>query len=133
MARIKDPDLVKDLMDFSFSPAVATQDIHSPAAHLANNPHARAALWEWLQANWDTVDARLRGNTVVYDRFVKLALPAFSTREMKTAVEAFFREKDTKSFQRGFGQALDAVESNVRYRERDEGVIREWLEVKGYM
>lgn len=133
LGRASEPSLVRDALAFAFSPAVPPQDLHSIPGALAKNSAARPELWKWIKENWDgVVEKTLKSNTVVGDRFVRLALSDFSQREVKQDVEAFFEGKDTKAFQRAVVQVLDSVESNTKYRERDEGTIEEWLKEKEF-
>ena len=132
LGRAQSPEHVRDALAFAFSPSVPTQDLHAAPGALARNAKARPALWEWVKENWAMIEKRLGGNVVVFDRFVRLALAEFSAEGIKGDIEGFFEEKETGPFKRALVQVLDSVESNARYRERDEKIVQEWLEANGY-
>lgn len=132
MSRVKSEALIRDFLDFSFSGAIPTQDIHGPAANLSHNATARPIYWKWLRDNWTMVEGRLKGTTVVFDRFIRMSLVNFVTKQDRDEIEAFFKDKDTKPFERALIQTLDSIESNYKYRERDQAKVVEWLNANGY-
>ena len=132
MSRIKSPHLVRDFMKFSFSGAIATQDIHGPSVHLSHNSIARPVMWAWVKENWGIIEDRLKGTSVAFDRWVKSSLSSFVTKAERDDVEDFFKDKDTRLYARALVQVLDSIEGNYKYREREEVRLAEWLVGNGY-
>ena len=132
MARVSSPELIHDLLSFTFSDAVAIQDKHTSPMFLAANSKARYVLWEWVKANWETIHGALSANVVTIDRFVKTSLNKFASHEVQKDIENFFKDKQTKSYERGLAQVYDTVKANANYRERDGEIIKEWLAAHGY-
>ncbi|PNS14472.1 hypothetical protein CAC42_3758 [Sphaceloma murrayae] len=132
MGRVPAADLAKDYLEWSFSGAVATQDLHTPARALALNSAVRLEVWEFIKKNWSMIFERLSGNMVVLERFLRMSLTKFASFEMEKDIEEFFKGKDQKGFDRGLAVVSDTIKGLAGYRERDAGVIREWLESKGY-
>ena len=132
LGRVQSTDLVKDFLDFQFSDKVAIQDAHIGAMSLAANPKARYTLWQYIKENWDSVHKKLSGNLVVIDRFLKNSLQKFASHEVEKDIAAFFEDKDTKGYDRGLIQVSDTVKGNAKYKERDEGLILEWLKAHEY-
>ena len=79
------------------------------------------------------VRQKLGGNVVVMDRYLKTTLSKFASMEKEASITAFFKDKDTKGFDRGLVQVSDAVTANARYKERDEQLVEEWLKVHEYV
>lgn len=75
----------------------------------------------------------MAGRTVVTDRYFKSTLGKFASWEMEREIEAFFKDKDTKGFDRGLVQVADSIRGNAMYREREERVVEEWLGAHGYL
>lgn len=132
LGRVQSADLVKDFLDFQFSDKVAIQDTHTGALSLAANPKARYTLWQYVKENWEAVHKKLSGNSVVIDRFLKNSLQKFASHEVEKDIAAFFKDKDTKGYDRGLVQVSDTVKGNANYKERDEGLIIEWLKAHEY-
>ena len=132
MGRVHDPSLVNDFLDFQFSDKVAIQDKHTGSVSLAANAKARNALWEYVKNNWQKVHSILSANPVVLDRYLKTSLAKFASHEVERDIAAFFKDKDTKGYDRGLVQVADTVKANANYKERDEGLLLEWLQAHGY-
>ncbi len=129
---VQSTDLVNHFLDFQFSDKVAIQDMHTGSIALAANPKTRYALWEYIKANWGKVHEKLSGNSVVIDRYLKTTLQKFASHELEKDITAFFKDKNTKGYDRGLVQVSDTVRANTNYKERDEKLVLEWLQAHGY-
>ena len=125
-------ELAKDLLHFMFSDEVAVQDLHFGAVSLAVNTIGRKALWNFIVEDWDKVWAKMSSRPIVMARFVKNTLSEFSTSGMEETMDQFFKDKDQSGWDRAVTQAMDAVRTKAKYRERDEQLLLEWVKVHGY-
>ncbi|KAL9022116.1 MAG: hypothetical protein Q9185_000734 [Variospora sp. 1 TL-2023] len=132
LGRVQTTELINDFLDFQFSDEVKVQDMHSGSVALAANPKARDALWQYIKDRWDMVHGKLSGNAVVLDRYLKNSLQKFASHEKEKDITGFFKDKDTKGFDRGLVQVSDTVRGNANYKERDEQLVLEWLQAHGY-
>ncbi|KAL6720210.1 hypothetical protein ACLMJK_002131 [Lecanora helva] len=132
LGKVQTLDLAEDFLNFQFSSAVAAQDLHTGSISLANNPQVRTALWNYIKQNWDTVYKKLSVNPVVMDRYLKTTLSKFASHEVERDIDTFFKDKDTKGYDRGLVQVADTIKANAIYRERDEDIVVEWLKAHGY-
>jgi aminopeptidase N len=134
LGRVQSPELAKEYLDFIFSPKVAVQDMHSGAASLATNAKTRSVLWEYIKVNWDDkVFPDLSGNMVVLERFLRQSLTKFASFEVKKDIDSFFAAKDNKGYDRGLGVIADTITGAAKYKERDVGLVKEWLGAHGYL
>ena len=132
LGRVQDKRLAEEYLDWSFSGAVATQDVHSPSRAIALNAKVRPVVWEFIKNNWDMLRERLGGNMVVLERYVRMSLNKFSNYEDEKDIEAFFKDKDTTGYDRGLAVVSDTIKGAARYKGNDLAVIREWLSAHGY-
>lgn len=132
LGRTKDPELVRDYLDFVFSDKVAIQDVHNGAVSLAANSKMRHLLWEYMKNNWKSVETRLSANNVVFERFVRMGLSKFADHAIGEDISAFFKDKDTSAYDRALVIVSDCIRTNARYKERDEKLVLEWLQAHGY-
>jgi aminopeptidase N len=123
--------LLPDLLSFMFS-TVAVQDIHTTAAALARNSKTRAGLWTYIKQNWEMVRAKLGGNMVVLDRFLKTSLEKFSDLETERDIASFFQGKDNRGYDRTLGVLSDTIKGRAGYRKRDREILLEWLKAHNY-
>jgi aminopeptidase N len=132
LGHTKDPELVKDYLDFIFSDNVAIQDIHVGALSLAANSKVRHLLWKYMKDRWESVSARLSSNNVIFNRFVQMGLSNYPDRWIGEDIESFFKDKDTGPYARGLVVVLDTIRTASRYKEQDEQSVHEWLKTHGY-
>jgi aminopeptidase N len=132
MGRTKKPELATDLLDFATSESVPTQDVHSVADSLANNNDCRIVFWEYTKAKWERIHARLSVSNIVMDRWVKRGLSRYSDFEIEEDIQNFFKDKDTKAYERSLVIVSDTIKGNARYKQRDEKLVLEWLKAHGY-
>lgn len=64
---------------------------------------------------------------------VKNTVSSFTAEADAQAVEAFFRDKDTKSFDQALQQGLDAIRANAKCLERDSDDVEQWLREHRYL
>ena len=133
----KDADLVKNnLLPFNFnttpaSNSVPSADMHALGNSLAVNRVARPIQWQFIKDNYDAAISKL-GNPIVVDRFINLSLSKFTTLDAVKDIEEFFKDKDTKSFDRTLETAKDKIRGRAAYKERDAAALKEWLVANGY-
>lgn len=132
MGSVKSAELAKDLFTFTMSDRVAIQDKHTPATALSANGKTRETLWHCIKEDWEPLYKQLSGNMVVIDRFLRVSLNNFASREIGNDIESFFADKDVKGYDRSLAVVKDTIAGNASYRERDEGVTTEWLAASGY-
>ncbi|KAG6024767.1 hypothetical protein E4U41_001688 [Claviceps citrina] len=133
----EDEQILKDLVAFNFNTgppdnANNAADMHVLGMGLGGNPVGRRVQWEFMKANWDACVAKL-GNPIVLDRFVRVSLGGFTDGAALEDVEAFFADKDTKSFDRTLETVKDKIRGRAAYRARDGDGLREWLGGNGYL
>lgn len=133
MGRVQSPELANDFLEFTFTDKVKVQDRHTPAMSLAANTKVRDVVWEFTKKNWDMIHKDLSGNMVVLERFLRVGLNKFASKEIGEDIRRFYDGKECKGFDRGLKVILDTIGGAAGYRERDEAVLREWLDANGYL
>jgi hypothetical protein len=106
--------------------------MHILSSVLAANPVGRPLQWAFLRSNWDQFLAKLGGNPVVVDRFVKVSLPKFTDLETLREIETFFAGVSTKGFDRTLEQVKDSIRGRAAYKSRDAEGVKGWLVANGY-
>lgn len=132
LGKVQTTDLVTSFLDFQFSDQVALQDVHTGSVSLAANSKVRNVLWQYIKENWDAVSKKLSASSVVMDRYLKTCLSKFASHEIEKDIAAFFKDKDTKGYDRGLVQVSDSVKANANAKERDEALVLQWLKSYDY-
>ncbi|KHN94795.1 Peptidase M1, alanine aminopeptidase/leukotriene A4 hydrolase [Metarhizium album ARSEF 1941] len=129
--------LREQIVPFNFnrsppSNAVNAADMHVLGAGLAGNPVGRQVQWAFMKGNWDACVAKL-GNPIVVDRFVRVSLGGFTDVSAVDDIEQFFKDKDTKSFDRTLETVKDKIRGRAAYKRRDGAALKEWLTANKYL
>lgn len=138
LSAVKDAELIKSsILPFNFntsppSDSVPSADMHVLAGGLSSNRIARPIQWEYVKNNYDAVIAKL-GNPIVVDRFINLSLSRFTDEAVIAEIDEFFKDKDTKSFDRTLGTVKDKIRGRAAYKKRDTEILKEWLGANGYI
>ncbi|KAG8413539.1 hypothetical protein J3459_015283 [Metarhizium acridum] len=134
----EDEQILKEqIVPFNFnesppSNAVNAADMHVLGMGLAGNPVGRQVQWAFMKANWDACVAKL-GNPIVVDRFVRVSLGGFTDVSAVDDIEQFFKDKDTKSFDRTLETVKDKIRGRAAYKQRDAAALKEWLGANKYL
>ena len=132
LGKVQTADLVNNFLDFQFSDKVAIQDVHTGSISLGANSAIRNELWKYIKQNWTAVHEKLSANMMTTNKYFKDTLSKFASHEFEKDIAAFFKDKDTKGYDRGLVEVFDTVRANASYKERDEELLLEWLEAHGY-
>ncbi|KAG5979182.1 hypothetical protein E4U55_005468 [Claviceps digitariae] len=137
LSAAEDEQILQDLVAFNFNTAPPhnannAADMHVLGMGLSGNPLGRKVQWAFMKNNWDACVAKL-GNPIVLDRFVRVSLGGFTDTASVDDIEQFFRDKDTKSFDRTLETVKDKIRGRAAYKARDSASLREWLGANNYV
>ncbi|KAH0378900.1 hypothetical protein KCU92_g8484, partial [Aureobasidium melanogenum] len=133
LGRVQSTDLAREYLKWSFSGAVATQDLHTPSRALALNSKTKLEVWHFVKENWTMLRERLGNNMVVLERYLRMSLNRFSSFEVEKDIADFFKDKDNAGYDRGLAVVSDTIKGRARYAQHDLEIVREWLSAHGYM
>ncbi|MCJ1307303.1 hypothetical protein MMC25_000949 [Agyrium rufum] len=132
LGKVQTEELAVDLLEFQLTDDVLLQDIQAVPLCLGANHKMRDFRWKWTMENWSRVMEKIGGNNVVLNRYIMAVLDGFSSMDFTKEIEGFFKDKDTKAYERGLKQMLDRIVVKSKFRERDEVKIGEWLKGSGF-
>ncbi|KAE8149266.1 peptidase family M1-domain-containing protein [Aspergillus avenaceus] len=129
----EDPALIQRTLGLALGDEVKNQDIYMPLGGLRNHAAGIEARWAWMKDNWDALYKRLPPGLGMLGTVVQLSTSSFCTEEQLKDVQDFFKDKDTKGFDRAVEQSLDAIRAKVNWVKRDRGDVESWLKSNGYV
>lgn len=132
LGRTKKSALAQDLLQLATSSDVPIQDSHQASSALAANNFTRDEVWKFTRDQWARLHERLGKNNVCMDRWMKMGLSSYTDSEIAKDIAQFFQDKDTRAFDRTLVVIRDTIRGNAKYKERDEGLVLEWLQAHGY-
>ena len=132
LARFEQRDLLQETLRMSLSPEVRAQDTVMLVSAVAANTHDGTALaWEYVKANWEELDRRYGAGGFAMMRLVSIT-GNFTTPEARSDVEQFFQSHPAPAATRTIQQALERIDLNVRWLERNRADLAQWFRGVSY-
>ncbi|KAI7030247.1 hypothetical protein KC352_g47597, partial [Hortaea werneckii] len=91
------------------------------------------AFWSWMKENWETLIKKLPPSLSMMGSVVTMGTSSFTKEHQLKDVEAFFKEKGTKGFERNLAQSKDAISAKIGWLERDAKDVETWLKENKYL
>ncbi|XP_034398276.1 endoplasmic reticulum aminopeptidase 2 isoform X2 [Cyclopterus lumpus] len=107
---------------------IRSQDLSFLILMVARNPRGHRLAWNFVKKNWDTLVQRFQLGSSCIGNILISTTGQFSSPEELTEVQLFFESiKDQASQLRAAQVALDNVQKNVRWFQRNLETLRSWL------
>ncbi|KAI5286663.1 Aminopeptidase 2 mitochondrial [Ascosphaera aggregata] len=127
------PELIKRVLDLSLSEEVRSQDIYLPLAGLRTHPTGIKLRWEWLKEHFDEISQKLPPSLSMFGSVVEICTASFTTEQQIAEIEEFFKDKDTKGYDKTLAQSIDGVRAKARWVSRDGTDVEKWLKENNYL
>ncbi len=105
---------------------VRLQDAPYWIAYSFMNRHAKQATWEWMKENWEWMSKNL-GTDISFSRMPIYAGRCFSDVNFLPEFKAFFETRLSTGFERPVKQAIETIEWQAAWKERDLDAISKYL------
>ncbi|GAA5919724.1 hypothetical protein JCM1841_000771 [Sporobolomyces salmonicolor] len=128
----RDEGLVQLTAEMMMSGKVEQENMSRFLYGLAANPTSRRLVWAFLQQTWPGLEQQFKGSFLL-GRIAAASFESLTTEADADAVESFFADKDTTSFNQPLQQGLEAVRAKARWLARETQEVQVWLENKGFM
>lgn len=110
---------------------IRSQDLSSLIFMVARNPQGHRLAWNFVKKNWDTLVQRFQLGSSCISSIIIGTTGHFSSPEELAEVQLFFEAiKEQASQLRATRVALDNVQKNVRWFQRNLETLRNWLNQK---
>lgn len=121
-------NLINDLMNYSLSDKVRTQDCIFPFRALARNENAGEIVWKFVQEHWEELDKRFnQGNMSLIGRIISSATAGFASKQKADEIESFFKTRPVPSAERTIQQCIEKIISRAQWLEREKANMKEFL------
>jgi aminopeptidase 2 len=90
-------------------------------------------LWAWFKENYDLLIKKLPPGLSMLGSVVSMCTSNFTSNEQALEVHDFFKDKDTKGFDRALAQSMDTIAAKASWLSRDKEDVQNWLKVNGYL
>ncbi|KAK1176600.1 endoplasmic reticulum aminopeptidase 1-like [Acipenser oxyrinchus oxyrinchus] len=105
------------------------QDLPYVVVHVSKNPAGHKHAWEFLKTNWHTLVKKFDLGSHSIAHMVTGVTNQYSTREMLEEVRGFFEALEESGSQlRCVQQAVESIEENIRWMDKNLDKVRGWLQ-----
>lgn len=109
---------------------VRSQDALSCLISISNNPEGRNVVWDWVRENWMLLVKRYTLNDRYLGRLIPSVTKNFSTKVKLDEIKRFFEKYPEAGAGAIFRhQALENVESNIKWLETNVRKVDSWLDL----
>ena len=122
LARFQQEDLLRETLDRALTDDVRLQDTIFVVSAVAANHKGRNLAWEFLKEQWDEFDRRYGGGGFGLMRLVAIT-NAFTSEEKRQDVAEFFEAHPTPAAERTIRQALERIQLNTAWLNRNREVL----------
>ncbi|HVX23817.1 MAG TPA: M1 family metallopeptidase [Candidatus Saccharimonadales bacterium] len=129
LTNFEQPELIERALLLITSEDVRLQDVPYWIAYSFLNRHARRATWTWLTEHWEWLSKNL-GHDLSFFRLPMYAGRVFSDTSFLPEFTAFFEARLTPAFDRPFQQAIETIQWQAAWKERDLAALKHYFESK---
>jgi puromycin-sensitive aminopeptidase len=122
----KQPELIDRSLKMITSDKVRLQDVSYWIAYSFGNRHARMTTWKWLTNNWDWLTENI-GTDLSFFRMPIYAGRCFSDADFLPEFKKFFESHMSTAFERPVNQAVETIEWQSAWKQRDLEAIQKYL------
>ena len=122
----KQPGLINRALEHIISDQVRLQDVPYWIAYSFMNRHAKQPTWEWLKLNWEWLRKNL-GSDLSFSRMPIYAGRCFSDKDFLPEFKEFFEKNTSVAFDRPVKQAIETIEWQAAWKDRDLEAIKKYL------
>ncbi len=126
LSGFKQPELIDRALKMIDSSDVRLQDAAYWVAYSFMNRHARAKTWDWLTTHWQWLNDNL-GTDLSFSRMPLYASRGYSDIDFLPKFKEFFTARLSPSFERPFNQAVETIEWQADWKQRDNNVLKTYL------
>ncbi len=122
------PAKIDELLDnIKNTDIVRPQDVFRWFVYLIRGRESRTQAWQWVQANWDWVEATFKGDKS-YDDFPRYSASGLLKREELEQYKAFFGPMTNEpALTRTITMGISEIEGRVELIERDKAAVQKAL------
>ena len=127
LTRFSSGELINQTLGLSLTDEVRSQDTVSLITQTTGNRNRGTRLaWDFVKENWTEMDRRYGQGGFAMMRLVSMA-GGFTTIEEHHEVEEFFKEHPVPSATRTIQQALERIDLNAKWLDRNRDELTDWF------
>ncbi|KAI8341908.1 peptidase family M1-domain-containing protein [Chlamydoabsidia padenii] len=124
----RDADLIERYLKMALDESqVRGQDAIYIYRGLSDTIDGRGRLYNYFIEHFDTLQTKFGKNVWMFGNILQVSLRGYASFDKLNAIKDFFKDKDTKEFQRRLQQLLESTHVRAKWVERDSENVRSWI------
>jgi aminopeptidase N len=125
LSEFPQPNLTKETLDSTLTPAVRGQDLYI-VIPLLRNPKSQDETWNFMRAHFDDLMKKTGGGLGGVGIFLYGA-QSFCDAQKAAEVQQFFQQHPFPGTERNQKQAIESINNCVQLRDQQQGPLSAWL------
>ena len=128
-AWIGEPWVLKQFLTLAKNESIVRgQNYLHSLLYISHNPIGLPIVWDFIREEWPYLVDRFSLNDRTLGRLPKRVASSFATQLQLEELQAFFKKyPDAGAGKRARKQAVENTENNIRWLNRNEKVVSDWL------
>lgn len=130
LCAINQPWILRKLIDLASKDEtyVRKQDYFSLMSSISGNRNGESLVWDYVRDNWQVLADRFGLNERNLGRMIPSITSRFATKLKLAEIRQFFADNpESGAGANARVQAIEAVENNIKWLERNQKPIGDWL------
>jgi len=130
LAFAREPWILSQFLNLSGNETIVRQqDFFTAVRYVATNPVGNSLAWDYVRSNWESLIERFTLNNRYLGRLPGQVVSKFVSRFKRGEVEAFFNKyPEGGAGTRSRKQALEKIDTNIKWLEKHQVTIKRWLD-----
>jgi len=124
LAEFHNQSLERRALDFTVSGKVRNQDAAIELLIMLRSPETRDQAWQYIQQNWDKVQAQL---TTSMGGYLVSGTGGFCSADAREQVTSFFKTHKVAASERALVRAKDQINDCIELRNDQGSNLKEWV------
>lgn len=108
---------------------VRSQDALNCLSLISANPAGTSLIWDWVRENWELLVQKYTLNDRYLGQLIPSITNSFASKTKLNEMKAFFEKYPEAGAGKSYRvRALETVENNIKWLERNQDKIKDWLE-----
>lgn len=133
LGRFEDPIILNKVLSLLLDGTIRSQDCYIPMQGMRTTKVGIETLFTWMKSNWDEIYKLLPPGLSMLGSVVQICTSGFTSIKKIHEIEEFFKDRNTKGFDKGLAQSLETIKSKAGWIERDSKDVEKWLDDHGYL
>jgi tricorn protease interacting factor F2/3 len=117
LCSFKDEKILLDMLNFSQTKQVRSQNMHVPIIRIAGNHYGKKIFWPWLKENWKSLRKKVGVGSPLLNRIVA-SMSMMADSAMKKEIKQFFKTNHTPGTERTLDQTLERIRIHANLLQR---------------